>query len=297
MELEVIKQNGEKFLLSDYDVVVQDIKIYSIPILHNRQRIDGVAGSLSYGTEYGDRKIEVTATFIAKDLHDYAHLRDELFNLLNDSKGYYIRELRRLNKKQYEFIDLNEKPKEKTGTDNSYVNGKQYHVELDGDFEFEQDDVYGSTTINFKTSGLPFAESIYTSKELNDTGYDALVEKYGLVDGIHDTYQKYKFTERNFTIWNAGNVTVEPETMYLKITATGTNGKLEIRNKTTGDTFKVNAEFGGTLMIDGMNTQLNGVNVFRDTNKRYISLASGKNDFEIIGQFTDITIDFRFYYK
>src|SRR5699024_11365501 len=89
------------------------------------------------------------------------------------SKGYHNRELRRLKKKQYEFIDLNEKPKEKTGTDNSYVNGKQYHVELDGDFEFEQDDVYGSTTINFKTSGLPFAEAIYTTKELNDTKYNA----------------------------------------------------------------------------------------------------------------------------
>ena len=50
MDLEVIKQNGEKFLLSDYDVVVQDIKIYSIPMLHNRQRIDGFDGSLSYGT-------------------------------------------------------------------------------------------------------------------------------------------------------------------------------------------------------------------------------------------------------
>ena len=297
MDLEVIKQNGEKFLLSDYDVVVQDIKIYSIPMLHNRQRIDGFDGSLSYGTEYGDRKIEVTATFIAKDLHDYAHLRDELFNLLNDSNGYYIRELRRLNKKQYEFIDLNEKPKEKTGTDNSYVNGKQYYVELDGDFEFEQDDVYGSTTINFKTSGLPFAESIYTTKELNDTGYDALVEKYGLVDSINSDNTKYKFTERNFTVWNAGNVTVEPETMYLKITATGTNGALEIRNKTTGDTFKVNAEFGGTLIIDGMSTILNSVNVFRDTNKRFISLATGKNDFEVIGEFNDITIDFRFYYK
>ena len=85
--------------------------------------------------------------------------------------------------------------------------------------------------------------------------------------------------------------------MYLKITATGTNGALEIRNKTTGDVFKVNAAFGGTLIVDGMNTQLKGTNVFRDTNKRYISLASGKNDFEVIGQFTDITIDFRFYYK
>lgn len=297
MDLEVIKQNGEKFLLSDYDVVVQDIKIYSIPMLHNRQRIDGIAGSLSYGTEYGDRKIEVTATLIAKDLHDYAHLRDELFNLLNDSDGYYVRELRRLNKKQYEFIDLNEKPKEKTGTDNSYVDGKQYHVELDGEFEFEQDDVYGSTTINFKTSGLPFAESIYTTKELNDSGYSALVEKYGLVDSIHDEYQQYKFTERNFTVWNAGNVTIEPEMMYLKIIVTGTNGVLEIRNKTTGDVFKVNAEFGGDLVIDGINAQLKSTNVFRDTNKRFINLTTGKNDFEIIGRSNDITIDFRFYYK
>src|SRR5699024_8540531 len=101
----------------------------------------------------------------------------------------------------------------------------------------------------------------------------------------------------NFSIWNAGNVTVEPETMYLKITVTGTLGKLEIRNKTTGDFFKVNAAFSRTLIIDGMSTQLKGTNVFRDTNRRYISLASGANQFEVIGQYTDIEFDFRYYYK
>src|SRR5699024_346070 len=156
---------------------------------------------------------------------------------------------------------------------------------------------YGEITINAKTIDNPFWVSVYTTKELNDTRYNALVEKYGLVDSINSDNTKYKFTDSNFSIWNAGNETVEPETMYLKITATGTNGVLEIRNKTTSDTFKVNAAFGGDLVIDGMSTILNGVNVFRDTNKRYISLESGKNDFEIIGQFTDITIDFRFYYK
>ena len=268
----------------------------------------------------------------------------------------------------------------------------------------------------------PFWVSLYTTKELNDTGYDAIVEKYGLVDGINSDNTKYKFLSEevnqffsdftfesgfinastgaettvsgnnflitdyinieagnNYTftdlgnnsdvirwwiyeydenksfiksmltvtknieftargkhlrfmiqgangttlnpsdisssstsinpilklmsetntisVWNAGNVTVEPETMHLKITATGTNGMLEIRNKTTGDTFKVNAEFGGDLVIDGMNTQLKGTNVFRDTNRRYISLASGANQFEVIGQYTDIEFDFRYYYK
>lgn len=468
MDLEVIKQNGEKFLLSDYDVVVQDIKIYSIPMLHNRQRIDGFDGSLSYGTEYGDRKIEVTATFIAKDLHDYAHLRDELFNLLNDSNGYYIRELRRLNKKQYDFIGLNEKPKEKTDTDNSYVNGKQYHVELDGDFDFEQDDVYGSTTINFKTSGLPFAESIYTAKELHDTKYNAeasslitdrdrerfsdSVEKkvdglnienrnlvlksdvpyqnsnyliadytlsrpmeigktytitvkgniensngglailrdngkyfissnvdkvaddlyqvtfeadndtfntdnirlynyprdtrvsaniewikleegnkgtdwtpapedfetyddyimwfvnsgnfqlekdgvYGLADDIHIDYQKYVFEEDNFSVYNAGNVEIEPESMYMNIIVSGVNGQLEIKNLTTGQLFKLEKPFKGILELKGMSTKMNGTNIFRDTNKRLINLAVGKNDFEVTGNFKDITFDFKYYYK
>src|SRR5699024_5505720 len=468
MDLEVIKQNGEKFLLSDYDVVVQDIKIYSIPMLHNRQRIDGFDGSLSYGTEYGDRKIEVTATFIAKDLHDYAHLRDELFNLLNDSNGYYIRELRRLNKKQYDFIGLNEKPKEKTDTDNSYVNGKQYHVELDGDFDFEQDDVYGSTTINFKTSGLPFAESVYTAKELHDTKYNAeasslithrdrerfsdSVEKkvdglnienrnlvlksdvpyqnsnyliadytlsrpmeirktytitvkgniensngglailrdngkyfissnvdkvaddlyqvtrvadndtfvtdnirlynyprdtrvsaniewikleegnkgtdwtpapedietyddynmwfdnsgnfqlendgvYGLADDIHIDYQKYVFEENNFSVYNAGNVEIEPESMYINIIVSGLNGEIEIKNLTTGQLFKLEKPFKGILELKGMSTKVNGTNIFRDTNKRLINLAVGKNDFEVTGNFKDITFDFKYYYK
>lgn len=103
--------------------------------------------------------------------------------------------------------------------------------------------------------------------------------------------------KNTFSVWNAGNVTVEPETMNLKITATGTNGNLEIRNKTTGDSFKVNAAFGGVLVINGMNAHLNGVNVFRDTNKRYIRLVSGLNEFEVIGATNGIEIDFRYYYK
>lgn len=121
--------------------------------------------------------------------------------------------------------------------------------------------------------------------------------KYGLVDGIHDELQKYRFTERNFTVWNAGNVKVQPEFMYLKITVTGTNGELEIRNKATGQVFTVETDFGGDLILDGMNYELNGVNVFRDTNKKRISIVPRENKFEIVGEFTDITIDFKFYYK
>src|SRR5699024_2728446 len=249
-----------------------DIFVSSIGKERHTDKVEGMPGEVNYGTSYTSRDVELTMWFKAKDTIDYRLLRDELYAYFDSYDYFYVIETNKPTRALKIVIDEN-------------IQDKRINT------------YYGEITINAKTIDNPFWVSLYTTKELNDSGYDALVEKYGLVDSINSDKTKYKFTERNFSIWNAGNVTVEPEQMYLKITVTGTNGKLEIRNKTTGDTFKVNAEFGGTLVIDGMNTQLNGVNVFRDTNKRYIRLVSGANEFEVIGQFTDITIDFRFYYK
>ena len=289
MDLEIIKDN-KSYLLSDYDIHVQDIRVSSIPLITNRQEIDGFPGSLDYGSYYGDRPITVDFYIKARDDHDYPHLRDILFELLVDTRPYYIREVRTTG--EYEDDSYCKQKKVE-----SYVNGKQYHVEVNNTIDLDQVMKVGFGTIEYLTSGLPFAESIYTTKELNDTGYDALVEKYGLVDSINSDNTKYKFTERNFTVWNAGNVTVTPETMYLEIIVTGSDGNLEIKNNTTNDILKVNAKHGGTFDVKGMTMRMAAINVFRDSNKRYISLASGANEFEIIGQFTDITIDFRFYYK
>lgn len=249
-----------------------DIFVSSIGKERHTDKVEGMSGEVNYGTSYTSRDVELTMWFKAKDTIDYRLLRDELYDYFDSYDYFYVIETNKPTRALKIVIDDSFRDKRITTR-------------------------VGEITINARTVDNPFWVSLYTTKELNDSGYSALVEKYGLVDGIHDTYQQYKFTNRNFTIWNAGNETVEPETMYLKITATGTNGVLEIRNKTTGDAFKVNAAFGGTLVVDGMSTMLNGVNVFRDTNKRYLCLASGKNDFEVIGQFTDITIDFRFYYK
>ena len=249
-----------------------DIFVSSIGKERHTEKVEGMPGEVNYGSSYTSRDVELTMWFKSKDTIDYRLLRDELYAYFDSYDYFYVIETNKPTRALKIVIDEN-------------IQDKRINT------------YYGEITINAKTIDNPFWVSLYTTKELNDSGYSALVEKYGLVDSIHDTYQQYKFTERNFTVWNAGNVSVEPETMYLKITATDTNGVLEIRNKTTGDVFKIDAEFGGDLVIDGMNTQLNGVNVFRDTNKRFINLATGKNDFEVIGEFNDITIDFRFYYK
>ena len=293
----IVERDGKKAKLSDLGVIVKDFIVSSVDFEEHHEDVEGMVGGVDNGVSIGRRSISVPITFKSHDLLDFPLLRDELFELFYPNGYLYVQEMRRQKTLSYDFVDFGQKPKYEDGTENVLVGGKRYKVRIASPFDFEQFKTYGSTVLEFKTVGLPYSESVYTTKELNDTGYSALVGEYGLVDGINSDNLTYKFTERNFSIWNAGNVTVEPETLYLKIMTTGTNGVLEIRNKTTGDVFKVNAEFGGDLVIDGMNTQLNGVNVFRDTNKRYIRLASGKNDFEIIGQFADITIDFRFYYK
>lgn len=249
-----------------------DIFVSSVNKRRLTEEFEGRSGTLNYGYDYGERSVDLSLWLEAHDTIDYRLIRNELYAFFDTHDVFYIEETR--------------------------VPSRVLKVTIDESYIPERiNQTHSSVEISCRTLDSVFWESKYTTLELHDSGYSATAEKYGLVDSINSDNTKYKFTDGNFSIWNGGNVTVEPETMYLKITATGTNGALEMQNKATGDTFKVNASFGGDLVIDGMNIKLNGVNVFRDTNKRYIRLASGKNDFEVIGQFTDITIDFRFYYK
>lgn len=300
MDVEIVKQNGQSFRLSDYGVV-QDFVVHSIDRSVVRDPIDGRSGLQDYGVEIGDRTIEVPMIFKAADLHDYAHLRDELYGLLDDSEPFYIREMRRPKALQYDFVDFGQKPKWEAQTDNEYVNGKQYKVRLNSTLTPEQRSLSGEISIEFVTSGIPYAESIYTSLELHDSGYDATAEKYGLVDNIDVEKVKYRFTESNFTVYNAGNVTVEPENMELviQISNASTTGTLSLKNITTGEEFRLTKSLSERhISLRGMNILDGTVNAFRDSNRRLISLVPGDNQFEITGAtFSQVWFEFRFLYK
>ena len=442
MDVEIVKSNGQKFRLSDYGVV-QDFVVNSIDRSVTRESVDGRKGSVDYGTNIGDRSISVPMIFKASDLHDYAHLRDELFGILDDDEPFYIREMRRKEYLQYEFVDFGQSPTWSNGVENEYVNGKQYKVRLDSSISPEQwdDKPNGDITIEFVTSGLPFAETIYTTLELHDSGYSATAEKYGLVDNIDDEKVQYRFVPETdyqpnlislnqsawetgnwyttngtagnqtgnirtksgqiplvkgekytlkdssaysssvraifilhynngvyigstggwevvnrggsttftakgneirisiapmegfsvllefitngrvqlklepgeehtgfipaasrFSVFNAGNVTVEPESMKITFNFTGvyTTGGFTIRNLTTGEEVILNRSSNGShFKMDGMLFSLGAINnVFRDTNRRFISLAPGDNQFEIVGgTFSQCWFDFKYLYK
>src|SRR5699024_1864668 len=194
MDVEIVKKNGRKFRLSDYGVV-KDFVVDSIDREVVRYSVEGRPGSLEYGVYDGDRSISVPFILKAKDLHDYAHLRDELYSLLGDREPFYIREMRRPKALQYDFVSFGQSPKWSSQTDNEYVNGKQYLARLDRSMSPSQQGIRGEVTLEFVTSGLPYAESTYTTLELHDSGYEATDEKYGVVDDIDDDKVKYRFKQ------------------------------------------------------------------------------------------------------
>ena len=105
-----------------------------------------------------------------------------------------------------------------------------------------------------------------------------------------------------FSVYNAGNVTVEPESMLLNIivSTVQSDNNFTIRNKTTGEEIVLKrASAGSYYRIQGMVISLGSItNIFRDTNRRFISLVPGDNQFEILnGTFGEIRFEFKYLYK
>ena len=119
---------------------------------------------------------------------------------------------------------------------------------------------------------------------------------------LREDHKGYNPESSSFNVYNAGNVAVEPESMYISILfwyCSIPNGKMTIKNMTTGDVLEINrTENRRHIRQDGMVVTVAGINRFRDTNRRFISLAPGDNRFEITGAtFDEVRIDFKNYYK
>ena len=260
---------------------------------------DGRPGRINYHSEDEYRTITLLVQSTAYDMQDVAHLRDAINDLFD---GELILREMRIKSVEVEYESMGQHTGEMQLEEPEYVNGKQIKVTMVNSPEIDDTTLVSTFTVEFETTESPYFETIYTTVELHDSGYSATTEKYGLVDNIDDEKVKYRFTESNFTVYNAGNVTVEPESMMLYIRASllDSTGNFTIRNKTTGEEIILNRSSAGShFTIDGMVISLGSIsNIFRDTNRRFISLVPGDNEFEILnGTFEEIRFEFKYLYK
>lgn len=383
-------------------VMPLDIFVGSISKSRETETIPGRNGVMNYGFNYDSRPVRITLLAEGNDRIDYRLIRNTVFEIFDLHDVFYIEETDVPSRVLKVTIDESYQPDRLTRDDASF-------------------------DINLRTLDSVFWESKYTTLELHDTGYSALVEKYGLVDNIDVEKVKYRFepeilreeltksewelggissgtgentisdtlirtksyfktipgqeyvfeellnsskvsywwimeydnagnyigffaTQGNpstnkgtftargsrvrmrptlrsgqtisvddvgvnirptisgkglltsFTVYNAGNVTVEPESMELRIRFRNAKnlGEIKLVNKTTGETFSTTADVGLTrhFEITGMVVKSGAKNIFKDTNRHFIRLAPGINEFEFSGAtFDSLDFNFKYYYK
>lgn len=254
-----------------------DLLVSSIEKERKEQAIDGVPGVVDYGYNYKGR--EVKMNFMTEHYHgtfDHRLQRDEIYNLFDSYPYLYV-------------------------SDNT-VPSRVLKITVDGSFTPERYGYWYSTfQVDARITGLPFWRTKYTTQDIEKDGYSAIVEKYGMADGINVDCLPYKFTGNEFTVWNGGNVTVDPRNMYLKLNLTNvtTTGNLTVENVTTGEKFIYKQAISKkNLSIDGTKVLIGTSNKLRDTNRKFISLEKGINKIKITnGTFDSVTVDSPFYFK
>ncbi|MED3716029.1 phage tail family protein [Geobacillus thermodenitrificans] len=233
------------------------------------EEIEGRDGYIELGTTFDGRKIRASFFMHAVDRHDFPLLRNEVFRIFSTKELFYFHE-----------------PDQK----------RRWLVRANG-FEIEKyPPRIGTFEIEF-SSPSPYAESIGTT--LDPFTFDAELWQIGQgLTGEDDMV--YTHSASNFKIYNAGDVTIDPRVLPLKITFTGASTNLTITNKTTGDTWQYTGTTtaNDTITLDGIRSLKNGLSIFGNTNRKLITIAPGWNNFTITGANGSFTIsfDFRFYY-
>jgi len=274
LDIKITKSNGDIFTLEGLGVAVKDFIVSSPGIESSYEKIEGRHGFLNTGATYGSRTIVVPFYFDA-ELRDFAAKRDLLFSLLSDVNPFFIEELRREEADSYAFVDTNEKPKKKDGTENALVSGKRYLVRPVNGLEFEQSLRVGEGELQLETVGVPFAESVNVVKR--------------------------KFSESNFGFANQGNISISmKEQQETTISFKGVSSGLTIRNVSTGEEWAYNGTTTASdeIKLVGVRSLKNNQSIFSQTNRKLISFATGNNKIEIEGATGDfeIVISTRFYF-
>jgi len=153
---------------------------------------------------------------------------------------------------------------------------KRWLVKVDGEFDIPQMNIYGDFEVNF-IAMKGYAESIGTS---------TMASTFTHLQDMPVTYTDYTLHATKFKVYNPGKK-IDPRNIhhFLKITYKGNSENLRIRNLTTGDEWTYNGitNPGDEIILEGIRSTKNGLSIFRQTNKKLITIAPGWNEFEIVG--------------
>ncbi|GAB6669613.1 TPA: phage tail family protein [Bacillus cereus] len=269
MSLIIQRLNGVVLNTADFGLRLIEFDPESPNYDHRYEEVDGTDGLIDAGSTMKQRNLNARFNMVARDMYDVTLLRNEIFKLFHSKESFYI-------------ID-NREP------------GKRWLVKVHPYTISTLKYVKSSVELIF-TSAKGLAESIGTT--MDDFTFESGLWQIG--QGLIAEDLIYKPTTTSFRIFNAGDVEIDPRKLPLVIRIRGATNGLTIKNRTTGDVFKLNipTAAGDMVELNRVRVFKNGNTVFTSTNRKVIRLAPGWNDFIVSGTSGafQIEFDFRFYY-
>lgn len=247
----IIERNNQTYNLDELNIFTRDFIVSSPEYRTVTETIEGADGEIDLGTTIAPRKITVVFYFKADDLNRFPAERDEVFLLFESTEPFYIIDSR--------------SPFEK------------WLVKVESPFEIEQVLKYGLFEVTF----------IAHSGKAESIGTTLMARTFEHLQDLPVTHTDYKdIYAVKFKIYNAGDV-IDPRNVnhMLKITYKGNSENLRIKNLTTDDEWAYNgiSNLEDEIVLEGIRSTKNGLSIFRQTNKRLITLEHGWNEFEIHG--------------
>lgn len=225
-----------------------------------------------------DRDVSINAMFTAYNTVDWRLKRDRVYSFFRNLGVFYIAE--------------------------SYQPYKLLKVIIDESYEVDRPVIrWGLLEIPLKIIDTAFKQSLHTTLDIDNEGV-RWNDKWGYGMGLSSNIEhwKYKFTNTNPRFYNAGTEEIkliQQKESVIRLTAKGStaNNLLDIDDGST--TFKIfrGLKSGDVLEVKGHQVRLNGNNVLQDTNRNFLTIKKGWNNWDIRG-LTDFVfeIDFRFLY-
>lgn len=258
-----------------------DIYIRSIKSSRITTKSDMQNGITDMGRTLDNRTIDITLYLKSYDTMSYRLLRDEIYNYLTSLSKFYIVE------------DFNP--------------GKRYMVYVPEDFipqRGNQREAY--MEVKLETIDFPYGESIGRSTDLDGfpASYDQELWGYGM--GLSYDLSNLRYTieatpNEPFRIYNPG-VEIHPFENDFNILISeviGSGDWFRMINLTNNTRMTINRSLNvnDNILYEGSKITINDLMSTRDTDRKFIELSRGWNNFRIYNcSSAKITFDTRFYY-
>jgi hypothetical protein len=254
--------DGIQHRLSDYGLNLLTFTIESLSLQNETEIIDGRDGHIDIDTRFVGRSMRASFFMESDTAMDYYLKRNDVYRLFGSRQYFYL-------------MDPKEpKRRWKVKTSATFTPVKINSIASKLDVEF--------------LSPSPYAESVSSTLNPDD---NFQVSADGPV--------QYTFSENTFSVWNDGDVVVDPRESDLVIVFTGASNGLTITNLTTRESFQYFGTTieGDSLVLESIRCLKNGNSVFKNCSRTLLTIQPQWNDFLIEGTMGPFTISFDFRFK